>query len=104
MSRSSRRRASTEAPGTVDGAEVDRRNAAAVRAYWLCMLGLIPGVGLVLGPVSLVLAAVARFRGSKVPGFSHEALATAIVMLAALITATQWAGAALMLFGLSGRP
>jgi hypothetical protein len=95
-----RRNASESADGPVDP-EAERRNAAAMRAYRMCMLALIPGLGLVLGPVALAMAGIARARGKRVAGFNHLGLSMAVMILAALITATQWAGVTLVWLGLS---
>lgn len=104
LPRRQRRRAAANEPDAPRDPEAERRNAAALRAYRICLIGLVPGPGLVLGPVGAVLGAVARARGAKVPGFTAGSAATAAVLLGALITATQWVGVTLMVVGWSGRP
>ncbi len=104
LSRRSKRRNSAEVIDAPTTPEAERRNAASMRAYRICLLGLIPGPGLVLGPVSIAMAIVARIRGAKVPGFAGRPLTTAVILLGALISATQWAGATLVWLGLRGRP
>jgi hypothetical protein len=84
------------------GPEAARRNAAARQAYLVCVLGLVPGLGLLLGPLGAALGAAARSRGRGVPGFTAGPSANAAVLLGAIITATQWAGVTLMAFGWGG--
>jgi hypothetical protein len=98
------RRRSADEPDAPRDPEAERRNAAALRAYRICLYGLVPGLGLVLGPVGLVLGVVARVRGAKVPEFTAGSAAMAAVLLGALITATQWVGATLMVVGWRGGP
>ncbi len=82
----------------------ERRNGAAWFAFRVSFVGLIPGVGLVVGPLAAVLGLVARARGRGVAGFTAGAPATAAVILGVLISATQWAGAALMAYARSAPP
>jgi hypothetical protein len=51
---------------------------------------------LVLGPLAMVLGAVARLRGNKVPGFTGQGPTAVTMVLGATITVTQWAGVILM--------
>jgi hypothetical protein len=104
LPRRPRRRGPAEEGDDPPSPEAARRNAAARRAYRLCLLGLVPGLGLVLGPVSVVLGAVARARGKDTPGFTEGPPAAAAVLFGALISATQWAGVTLMVLGRSARP
>jgi hypothetical protein len=76
------------------------RNRAALRAYRLTLLGLTPGLGLVCGPVGMVLGAAARVRGARETGFTAQGPATAAVILGAVITVTNWLGLAFMVVGL----
>ena len=73
---------------------------AALRAYRVCLLGLIPGLGLLLGPAAVVLGALARRRGRSAPDFTGQGRATAAVALGAAIALTNWLGAALMVLAL----
>jgi hypothetical protein len=80
----------------------DARGAEAVRAYWCALLGLLPGVGLLLGPLAFVLALWTGLRGRRDPAFKGGALCIAAVVLGLLLTLTQWSGLALMIRGLQG--
>ena len=62
----------------------------------------IPFVGLLLGPLALVLGLGALLRGRREPGFRGTSLCKAAMLLGFLLTATQWGGLALMISGLQG--
>jgi hypothetical protein len=62
--------------------------------------GLIPGAGLLLGPLALLLGVVARRRGKTDPAFTANHLATAAIILGGLLSVTTWLGLVLMLLGL----
>jgi hypothetical protein len=80
------------------------RNAASDRvalwAYRLSLLGLIPPAGLVLGPIAVVLGALARRRARGDPAFTAYGPAAAAVVLGAVVAVTNWVGVALMVLGL----
>jgi hypothetical protein len=75
-------------------------NLPALRAYWLALLGLVPPLGLLLGPPALLLGLRARRRGPSDPEFTAVGPALAAVILGVAVTLTSWAGAALMYLGL----
>jgi hypothetical protein len=75
------------------------RNRAALRAYRLCLIGIIPGPGLLLGPVALVLGGLAWYRGKGDPGFTAINSARACVWLGLAIGLTNWIGLILMILG-----
>jgi hypothetical protein len=104
LPRRPRRRGSAEDAESPADPEAERRNAAALRAYRLCILGLVPGIGLVLGPVAVILGILARTRGQGVSGFTAQGPATVAVFFGILITATQWAGVTLMVIGWGAKP
>jgi hypothetical protein len=95
-----RRCASCRAPlprrrsAAADGAAAADR--AAVRAYRLSVWGLIPLAGLVLGPAAVVLGGLARRRGRADAAFTAHGPALAAVILGAVDTLCNWAGAALL--------
>jgi hypothetical protein len=82
----------------------DRWNRAGIRAYRWSLIGLLPGIGLLLGPLAVLLGVVTRLRGARLRGFSAERPANAAIVLGGLITASQWSGAMMMLRGWLGRP
>ena len=79
--------------------EAEARGRLALRAYRLSLFGLIPFVGLVLGPLAALLGAVAHQRGKKDPSFQARAPALAAIVLGLLITVTNWFGVMLMILG-----
>ena len=100
--RKSRVRAAPEEWVTPFAGRPEGLNRPALLAYRLCIAGLMPGLGLVLGPAALVLGGLARRRGLADPGFTAEGPARAAVWLGAAITLTNWLGLALMILGLRG--
>jgi hypothetical protein len=80
------------------GAEAET-NRAAQWAYRVCVLGLIPGLGLVLGPAAVVLGGWVH-RGKPDLDPTARTLAGASVLLGTLIALTNWLGLALMILGL----
>jgi hypothetical protein len=98
--RKSRVRAVAEEADTPFAGRPGGPNRPAILAYRICVAGLIPGLGLVLGPAALVLGSVARRKGAATPGFTAEGPARAAVWLGAAITLTNWLGLALMVLGL----
>jgi hypothetical protein len=75
-------------------------NRAAQRAYTLCLFGLIPFLGLVLGPLSAFLASRTRRKARNEPGFTEHIPARVTVILGTVTGVTNWAGLALMVSGL----
>jgi hypothetical protein len=80
----------------------DTRGALAVWAYRLSLCGLLPGVGLLLGPVALVLGLIAALSSWRKLGFKSGSLCIAAIVLGLLTTLTQWWGLSLMIRGLQG--
>ncbi len=77
-------------------------NRAALRAYHVCLLGLIPGVGLLCGPAAVVMGWIARRRGMKEPGFTAYSPARAAILLGLAIALTNWIGLVMMVMGVLG--
>jgi hypothetical protein len=70
-------------------------------AFRLCVIGLLPGLGLVLGPIALLLVGITWRRQSD-PAFRATAPMKAALFLGVLITVTNWAGLSLMVLGWPG--
>jgi hypothetical protein len=71
-------------------------NAAAWRAYRVALWSLIPFVGLLLGPLAVILGCVAvRSVGDDA---SARNRAKAAILFGACVTGTQWLGLALMVW------
>jgi hypothetical protein len=102
LARKSRRRGLSEETATPLSSRADAHNRAALRAYRVCVAGLIPGSGLLLGPLAVLLGLLAERRGRNEPGFTAEVQARAAVLIGALIALTNWAGLALLILALRG--
>jgi hypothetical protein len=78
---------------------LDTRNPTALAAYRCSLFGLIPFLGLILGPLALVLGILAWRRAKADPAL-QSGVALAAVVLGALILVTNWVGLVLMIIGL----
>jgi hypothetical protein len=74
-------------------------NRATRRALRCAAFGLIPPLGLILGPVALVLGLLAYRTERAGPPIKGRSPALAVVTLAVLILVTNWAGVLLMIYG-----
>ena len=81
---------------------VDPLSWPCTRAYWAAMAGLIPGVGLVLGPVAVVLGFIGWRHVKAEPACTVSGQATAAVVFGTLETLTNWVGLWLMVLGWPG--
>jgi hypothetical protein len=79
--------------------EVSGANWIALRAFRLSQWSLIPGVGLVLGPVAIVLGLVAGHRGRNDPEYTFQAPTRAALVLGGLVSVTNWLGLVLIVLG-----
>jgi hypothetical protein len=80
-------------------------NRAALIAFRVAVVGLVPGLGLVLGPLAVLLGWRAWRRGRGDAAFTAQSPAVAAVLLGAVLTLTNWVGLALMIAGWhSGAP
>jgi hypothetical protein len=69
------------------------------RVYRLCLVGVIPFVGLILGPLAALIAARIRRRSMGDPAFTLHAPIRFVFILGLLTGITNWVGLALMIFG-----
>src|SRR5262245_47118017 len=99
LSRRGKRRGIAEESESPFGGPVEGPNRSAVWAYRVAVLGLVPGLGLGLGPAALVWGLAAGWRGQRDPEFTARGPAAAAALLGALTTLTNWGGLALMLRG-----
>jgi hypothetical protein len=65
-------------------------------AYRCAAIGLIPFVGLLLGPVALILGAIAWWQTRRNPWKKGLGPVGAALLLGLLITVTMWSGLALI--------
>jgi hypothetical protein len=96
LSRRVRRRAVEDAFSL----NVDPVNRPAVRTFRISVFGLIPGLGLIFGPLALVLGTRARWRARTNPDFTAAWPAWASIILGGILTVTSWVGLVLMIAGL----
>src|SRR5262249_34722324 len=80
--------------------QVHLRNPEAARAYRVSIYALIPPLGLVLGPLAIVLGLRAPRHGRRDPTFTGGVLTNAAIILGPWLTVTSWIGLTLMLLGL----
>ena len=69
-------------------------------AYRCGVIGLIPFVGLVFGPMALVLGFIAWLQARRGPHLLGLGPALAGMILGGIISLTNWTGLALMIYGL----
>ena len=100
LKRTARRRPSSQDSDSPFGAKPEGSNLAALFAYRLSLFGLIPIVGLALGPASVLLAGWAWWKGRNDPAFSALGPLVAALILGSLDALTNWGGVALMALGL----
>ena len=101
LRRRARRRASQDSDAPF-GAKAEGSNLAALLAYRLSLFGLIPIVGLVLGPVSVLLVGWAWLPAQD-PTFSAYGPLIAALILGSIDALTNWGGVVLMVLGLMSR-
>jgi hypothetical protein len=95
-----RRRGSSVLTETPFSTVTTEHNRPALRAYRLSVVSVLPGVGLVAGPLAVILGLRARLRGRRDPLFTARGPAVAAVILGALTAVTNWVGFTLMFIGL----
>ena len=81
-------------------ARTEESNRAALRAYRLSLFGLIPLVGLVLGPAALVLGVSAGHRAAQRPRLHRPRPRHRRRRPRVLDALTNWGGVVLMVLGL----
>ena len=100
LRRRARRRPASQDSDTPFGAKPEGSNLAALLAYRLSLFGLIPIVGLALGPTAVVLAIWSWWKGRNDPAFSALGPLVAALILGSLDALTNWGGVVLMAIGL----
>jgi hypothetical protein len=100
LKRKARRRPASQDSDTPFGAKPEGSNLAALLAYRLSLFGLIPIFGLVLGPISVLIAAWAWWKGRNDPAFSAYGPLVAALILGVVDSLTNWGGVVLITLGL----
>src|SRR5262245_12639207 len=98
----SRRRGTGEDYFNPFDAQRHASNQAAAVAFRVAVVALIPGLGLVLGPVAAVLGYRAHHKGQADAQYTGKAAAIAALVLGLVVTATSWVGLGLMIAGVVG--
>jgi hypothetical protein len=75
-------------------------NLPALRAYWMALWSMIPVLGLVLGPLALLLGLRARRRCLPDPEFTAKGPLLASLVLGSAVTVTNWLGVTFVILGL----
>jgi hypothetical protein len=92
------RRSSARRRNLADEEEANANgDSRAARAYRLSLWSLIPGLGLLLGPIAVVLSCVA-LRGTANDAAARNQAKVGI-LLGSVVSLTQWLGIALMICG-----
>src|SRR5262249_37555390 len=73
---------------------------AASRAYGIALAAMIPGLGLILGPLAVILGLIARRRALNDPDFHLKGPLCASLIFGAATTACNWIGFGMMFLGL----
>jgi hypothetical protein len=75
-------------------------NREAANAYRLSLIGMVPFLGLVLGPLSAWQATRIKRKSKDDPDFTAHTPVRAAVVIGILAGVTQWVGLGLMILGL----
>ena len=97
--RPARKRGVDEVIETPFSRHVEPANRPAMRAFRVAVYGMVPPLGLALGPAAVVLGALALWRGKADPAFTAHTPARAAILFGALLAVTGWLGAVLMIVG-----
>jgi hypothetical protein len=81
--------------------EEELGNPTARRAYYCALYGLIPFLGLLLGPLALVFGWSAWRQEKAKAGRGRTWPAFAILLFGVAITLSNWLGVAMMVYGLA---
>jgi len=73
----------------------------ALRAYLISLWGLLPPLGLVLGPVAFGLGLWLRWQHRHNPAYRGKNMVIAAIVLGGSLWLTTWGGLALMVLGWS---
>ena len=99
LGRRPRRRPKLDASNTPFASGPDSRNPTALTAYRCSVLGLVPFLGLICGPLALVLGIIA-WRNDRASPDAAKGPALAAIILGSLTLLTNWGGLVLMWIGL----
>jgi hypothetical protein len=99
LSRRIKRRSIAEESDSPFAGAVEGPNRSAIWAYRVAVLGLIPGLGLAVGPFVLVWGVWAQWRGRREPEFTAHGPATAAILLGFFTSLANWVGLTLMIRG-----
>jgi hypothetical protein len=95
-----RRRPAVEEADSPFSRHIEPANRPAAYAYRVSIFALVPGVGMLLGPLAVLLGVLALRRGKGDACFTSSNLARAAIVLGGASAVTNWAGLSLMILGL----
>lgn len=95
-----RRRGLHQQSATPFSAEMAARARGPLRGYKIGLYSMIPGLGVILGPVALLSGLWYKFKHRKEKEFPGENFAVASMLLGAMVTVTNWLGLFFILSGL----
>ncbi len=99
LARKGRRRGVVDEIESPFGPLSDGPNRRALVAYRCAVVGLIPMVGLVAGPLACLFGCHAWLRDRKEAGFTAVGPLHASIVLGGLVALTNWVGVTLMVLG-----
>jgi hypothetical protein len=99
IARRPRRRAAD--PDDVEGRGSTLGSPVTAAAFRCAVYGLIPGLGLVLGPAAVVLALLGYRQERAGPPRKGRSPALGVLTLGAAVLVTNWVGVLLMIYGLT---
>jgi hypothetical protein len=101
LARRPRRQEAVEEADTPWGKRTDSRHRTALNAYRYGVFSLIPFVGLVLGPVAIVLALLAWRQARGDPSITRSGHVQVALLLGTVTLLANGIGLALMVIGLT---
>ena len=90
--------------GDATGGLIPYKNAKALASYYCGVFALIPCVGLVLGPIAVVLGFMGLAHANKLPESKGKAHAIVGLVLGSIVTLLHLAGVGMMLLGAASGP
>ena len=94
-----RRRRNDYEDGDATGGLIPYKNAMALAGYYCGVVGLLPVLGLVLGPLAIVFSILGLRHKSRHPAHGGTAHAVVGIVLGAFSALYNWLGAILILIG-----
>jgi hypothetical protein len=94
------RRGAGKQPDATASPRAAAYNRDVKRVYRLCLIGVLPFLGLILGPLSAFIAARIRLRAKDDPDFTLHTPVRFVFIIGLLTAIANWVGLTLMILGL----